>query len=124
MSEPTESTARVQAVSTSRSEKIRALNDRLRTTGKFGSIMITHGVASVLDPLQLKPLMQALKDFDAFNADNDPHGEHDCAVLETLGHRFIWKIDYFDRAMEAHSPDAADDTVTRRVLTIMLAEEY
>ena len=34
------------------------------------------------------------------------------------------KIDYYDRATEAGSPDPADPAVTTRVLTLMRADEY
>jgi len=36
----------------------------------------------------------------------------------------MFKIDYYDRSLHAHSPDASDADVTSRVLTIMLASEY
>ena len=39
----------------------------------------------------------------------------------------IWiyfKIEYFDKALTYHSADPADPSITERVITIMLAEEY
>ena len=40
------------------------------------------------------------------------------------GERLLFKIDYFDRSLTGHSADPADPSITTRVLTIMLAEEY
>jgi uncharacterized protein DUF3768 len=36
----------------------------------------------------------------------------------------FFKIDYYDKPLAGHSPDPADSSVTERVITIMLAEEY
>jgi Protein of unknown function (DUF3768) len=36
----------------------------------------------------------------------------------------IFKIDYYDRSLNFHSPDPADPAVTERVITLMLAAEY
>ena len=104
-------------------KRIRALNDQLRTTGKGGNIMMTAGIAALGGP-KLTAIMTAVQTFDRFTPDNDPFGEHDCAVLEVDGERIIFKIDYYDCTMSWHSPDAADPKLTKRVLTIMLASEY
>jgi len=62
--------------------------------------------------------------FSVFTADNDPHEEHDFGNFELAGHKFFFKIDYFDANMEFGSEDPADPAKTTRALTIMLAEEY
>ena len=108
---------------TTKTERIRALNDLLRTQGLGGSIVVTRGIAA-LPPANQVGIMQAVQTFTAFNKANDPYGEHDFASLEVADHRVMFKIDYYDAGMRGHSPDAAESTLTRRVLTIMLAEEY
>ena len=62
--------------------------------------------------------------FDDFNADNDPHSEHDFGSFELEGEKLFWKIDYYDLAGEFGSEDPTDPKKTLRVLTVMLAEEY
>ncbi|MDR2769906.1 MAG: DUF3768 domain-containing protein [Rickettsiales bacterium] len=37
---------------------------------------------------------------------------------------FFFKIDYYANDMQSHSPDKSNPTFTRRVLTIMRADEY
>ena len=85
--------------------------------------MITAGVEA-LPSDQRRSILAKVRAFDAFTEDNDPHEEHDFGVVEHGGVRCFWKIDYYDREMEMLSPDPADPSVTTRVLTIMLAEEY
>jgi Protein of unknown function (DUF3768) len=60
----------------------------------------------------------------AYLAHNDPYGEHDFGVVEFDGQKIFFKIDYFDKTLTYGSPDPADPTVTERVITIMLADEY
>jgi hypothetical protein len=103
--------------------KIRDLNDRLRTTGRGGIVQMTNGVAA-LGFEMVGAVFAAIEGFTDFNPDNDPWGEHDCAVLTVDSVRVIWKIDYYDRSRRIHSPDPADPKVTVRVMTVMLAEEY
>jgi len=40
------------------------------------------------------------------------------------GEDYYWKIDYYYRSLEFHSPDPADPSVTVRVLTIMRVDEF
>jgi hypothetical protein len=85
--------------------------------------MITAGISSLGDG-GLSAVLAAVVAFDGFNPDNDPWGEHDCAVLTVGGRSIMFKIDYYDVTMTAGSDDPADPNATRRVMTIMLAEEY
>jgi hypothetical protein len=61
--------------------------------------------------------------FSDFNADNDPHDEHDFGSFNLVGRRFLRKIDY-DKECEFGSEDPADPEKTVRVLTLTLAVEY
>ena len=104
-------------------EKIRALNDRFRTTMTGGRVLMTAGVDTL--PSDVKAMaIRRVATFSDFNADNDPHGEHDFGSFELAGRTIFFKLDYYDAAMEFGSDDPADPNKTTRVLTIMLAEEY
>lgn len=102
---------------------IRRLNDILRNTGTGGRIVITRGVGA-LPPDKTRKIIFAVKTYGAFTEDNDPYKEHDFGSDEIDGTRIFWKIDYYDLNLAFHSPDNSDPTVTERVLTIMLAEEW
>jgi hypothetical protein len=50
--------------------------------------------------------------------------ERDFAAIEFLGRKVWMKIDYYDAAMEFGSEDPADASITTRVMTILLPEDY
>lgn len=103
--------------------RIRQLNDALRTSLGGGRWMLTAGFRA-LPPRQQVELLQAVRTFDAFDAGNDPWGEHDFGAVEAGGVRVFWKIDCHDPELRGLSADPADPARTVRVLTVMLAEEY
>ena len=103
--------------------RIRALNDQLRQNFAGGMAVITPGVAA-LGPQVVERFVKTIAVFDDFCHANDPHEEHDFGAFEVEGNRLFFKIDYFDQNLSMHSPDPADPSVTQRVITIMLAEEY
>ena len=107
----------------SRAEAIAQLNDRLRQHGSGGQVFVTRGVSG-LPHFDKRVLLQALAEYDAFDADNDPHGERDFGDLTVFGTDLLWKIDYYDQELMYASPDPADPNVTVRVLTVMLEMEY
>lgn len=105
-------------------DKIRQLNDQFRIGGPaHGNWLVTPGVQNLgagTGALAIQLTMQ----FDAFTPDNDPYSEHDFGSFTLAGYKLYWKIDYYDLRLEFGSPDPADERITRRVMTILLASEY
>lgn len=107
----------------SRTELIRDLNDNFRTTLEGGKCLFTKGVSALGIPFSIAALA-AVKAFVDFTSDNDPYDEHDFGAINVCERRVFWKIDYYDPSFSYASRDPANPATTRRVLTIMLAEEY
>ncbi|MEH6758321.1 MAG: DUF3768 domain-containing protein [Parasphingorhabdus sp.] len=120
--------------------RIARLNDLARRAmGVACTAVATAGFRSLpeADQSQVRELIET---FDAFTEDNDPHGERDFGSIYQLGdgrwtterprlrederERVFWKLDYYDRNLEFASENAANPAITRRVLTIMLSDEY
>jgi len=83
--------------------------------------VLTAGVSALPSDVRAMAIRKVAT-FDAFSADND--GEHDFGTFDLAGHKFFFKLDYYDPALEFGSDDPADPAKTTRVLTLMLAEEY
>ena len=120
--------------------RIARLNDLARQAmGVACTVVATVGFRSLSDADQSR-VRELIETFDAFTEDNDPHGERDFGCVYQLGDgrwtterprvrederaRVFWKLDYYDRELQFASEDAANAAVTRRVLIIMLADEY
>lgn len=111
--------------------KIAHLNDQLRKQHfghGHGKTVLTQGVSS-LNRNDLKRCLKAVRNFDSFDEENDPYGEHDFGVVEVElcdGEKEVinFKIDYYDSEMEVHSENNSNNNVTNRVMTIMFASEY
>jgi len=111
------------ATDAAKTARTREMNDDLRCQHKGGQVVITNGIDALGQALALR-IMMAVAKFDAFGPDNDPYSEHDCATLEVEDNKVLWKIDHFDHSMMYASSDPSDPQCTRRVMTIMLADEY
>jgi hypothetical protein len=103
--------------------RVRDLNDQLRKHRIGGRVVMTRGIAA-LDQERMSRIDKAVRAFDAFNSDNDPYSEHDFGTVQVEQHVVMFKVDYFDLDMQYASPDPADPSVTCRVMTLMLADEY
>ncbi len=130
----------MSATLTSQRERIARLNDLARQAmGVACTAVATAGFRS-LPEVDQSCVRELIETFDAFDEDNDPHGERDFGAIYQLidgrwmterprnrddeRERVFWKFDYYDCDLRFASEDAANPAVTRRVLTIMLADEY
>ena len=114
---------KVNLTKENRKQKIRDLNDILRKSGCGGKTLIADGIVT-RGPDFAQAVLKAVQTFNAFSDANDPWGEHDFGSLMVQHQRINWKIDYYNKTATGHSSDPASNTLTLRVLTIMLAEEY
>jgi hypothetical protein len=120
--------------------RIARLNDLARSAmGVASMVVATIGFQTLAEADQSR-VRELIETFDAFTEDNDPHGERDFGTIYQLTdggwtterprsradsqEQVFWKLDYYDRDLAGASEDAADPTQTRRVLTIMLSDEY
>ena len=128
------------AAARERTVRIARLNDLARRAmGLACTAVATAGFRS-LSEVDQSCVRELIETYDAFTEDNDPHGERDFGTIyqrvcgswtterprsqEDERERVFWKLDYYDRDMRFASENAADPARTRRVLTIMLSDEY
>ena len=104
----------------SKTARIRALNDALRQNLTGGRAVITRGVAA-LGQAAVARIIKTIAVFDDFCQANDPYGEHDFGVAEAEGHTIFFKVDLYE---EPAVKSENGEPVVKRVLTIMLADEY
>ena len=121
-----------------RIERIARLNDLARQAmGVACTVFATPGFRG-LSASDQSSVRELIETFDAFTRGNDPYGERDFGAIYQQGdgrwtttkphgevrETIFWKIDAYDRDLQFSSEDPANAAVTRRVLTIMLAQEY
>lgn len=109
-------------------KRLAQLNDAFRRGDQtvLGQRFSTAGVVHLLNQLDIpaEQLIQRVAQFDDFTEHNDAHGERDFGAFEFDGHQLFWKVDAYDVDYNMGSDDPTDLSKTRRVLTIMLAEEW
>jgi hypothetical protein len=97
--------------------------DRLRQNFNEGTAVLTLGVAA-LGAEAVARIVKTVAVYDDFCHANDPYEEHDFGSFDADGATIFFKIDYYDKNSSSHSSDPTDPSITKRVITIMLAEEY
>jgi hypothetical protein len=115
----------VVSMTSEKTRQIAAMNDQLRRTfdRRLGIVQATASISSSPDR---ECVFDAVKQYDFSTADpgNDPYLEHDFGAVTVGGQKYFFKVDYYDLNLEHGSEDPSDPNKTKRVLTIMRAEEY
>ena len=93
-------------------QKYDALRKSIPKVSSPNLLVITSGV-NALSIEAVADILTSVKEFDSFNEDNDPYGEHDFGAFDYEGQKIFWKIDNHN-GQEGYN----------LVLTVMLAEEY
>lgn len=104
------------------------LNDAFRASlggagGPPGRVVVTRAVAASGDGFVARAL-EAVRAFAAFDPGNDPNGEHDFGAVCVDGVTLWFKIDVYDADYAYGAEDPADPVASRRVLTILLPDDY
>ena len=107
----------------SKAEITAQLNDKARQN--LRNYHMTNGVRS-LDGESLNQLIQQVKDYNQFDAENDPYGEHDFGYLTFNSEKYYFKIDYYAKGSnyQRGSEDPSNESITTRIITLMRADEY
>lgn len=64
-------------------DKIPSLNDSFRRNLAIGgTVLLTPGGVTCLEPDRLAELLEAVRGFDSFTRHNDPHGEHGFGAID------------------------------------------
>lgn len=119
---------------------IRRLNDVARSNPGTGCIANVTGGFRALPDADRFAALAAIVAFTKWDGDNDPYGEHDFGAIYRLApgtwtedrpddekaitQTVFWKVDCYDNDLSFGSEAPWDKTLTKRVLTIMLANEY
>jgi hypothetical protein len=125
---------------TDRTVAVRTLNDAARAIpGVTCRANMTVGILTLSEE-DRAAVLHNVTTFSNFDADNDPYGERDFGTIYRLtsgewsqkrpddstaiSETVFWKIDYYDNNLEFGSSEPWDSSKTKRVLTIMLSNEY
>lgn len=105
-------------------ETVAIENDVFRMTmisSKSTRVVFSEMVAD-MDAETREELVTKIRNYSAFNEDNDPYGERDMGRITLDGIDYFFKIDYYDENFE-YGIDPRE-VKPNRILTIMRACEY
>ena len=88
-----------------------------------GRYVISKGVRSLAPQAQIE-IFAMIRDEDEFHDDNCPSEHRNFGVVYHGNESIVWKIDYSDTNYRCNFGGYTDPKATRRVMTILLDEEY
>ena len=108
----------------SKTDHFRTLDDAWRPHLLVARAVISPGIAA-LGPEAAAAIVNTIAVFDDFRCADGPYEPHDFGALDLDdGRTIFFKIECVDKSLTRPSPDPADLSVSERVITIMLPEEY
>ena len=102
---------------------IATINDNFRRSFIGGEVLLSAGIAAMSSEDKAN-IVSLVQNFDNFNENNDPYGEHDFLSFDYKGDKILAKIDYYDLNNKYHSEDPSNPDITNRILTIMKVFEW
>jgi len=113
----------VPFVTKENAKQIAELNVQFRQTFKGGKIVCSESVKALPTTERIK-LFSAIKAFSKFNEENDPYQERNFGSVTLNGERYFFMIDYFTLDLKSYSKNAADPSITKRIMTIVADKEF
>ena len=89
-----------------------ALRESIPCVSRPNLLLVTSGV-DALGLEAVTEILQKVRDFDEFDENNDPYGEHDFGAFDYKSKKIFWKIDDYS-GYEGYE----------LILTVLLASEY
>ena len=121
-------------------DAIRRLNDVARAIPGISCLATATIGFQALPDHDRSAALAVIAAFSKFDDNNDPYGEHDFGAVyrlvsgawtqerpeddKVIAVTVFWKIDYYDPSLTFGSEAPWDEQRTKRVLTIMLSNEY
>lgn len=103
-------------------EKIAALNDKLRQTLLAGEIKLSDGIQALSQQKRIE-ILDGVENYNAFAPQGDNQKEKDFGAFSCGEHDIYWEIDCYDENGVWTSLDRDKPDKTNRHLKIMLMEE-
>ena len=104
-------------------DKIVALNDAFRRQFGPDDVILSRGVAALCPEADRGDLFTEIKHAIATQLD-DAFGERSCGFVSYRDIPIAWRIEYYNLAGDDDSADPADETVTRRMMTLIIADTF